>query len=57
MPQKRPEKTGGVPMKPVKIVAICASPRKKASYYVAEKALEAAAAVDPRIETELIGFV
>lgn len=43
-------------MKPVKIVAICASPRKKASYYVAEKALEAAAAVDPRIETELIGF-
>ncbi len=44
-------------MKPVKIVALCASPRKKASYYVAEKALEAAAAVDPRIETELIGFV
>jgi len=39
-----------------KILAICASPRKGDSFYVAQKALEAAAEVDPRIETELISF-
>ncbi len=41
-------------MDKIKIVGLCASPRKSASEYVTEKALEAIAAVDPRIEVEMI---
>lgn len=43
-------------MKKTKITVLCASPRKKASLYVAQEAMKAAAAYDPRIETELISF-
>ena len=39
-----------------KIIGLCASPRHASSEYVAEQALKAAAAFDPRIETELISF-
>jgi len=39
-----------------KIIGLCASPRHASSEYVAEEALKAAAAFDPRIETELISF-
>lgn len=38
----------------VKILGLCASPRKSASEYVTEQALAAAREVDPAIETELV---
>lgn len=37
-----------------KIVGLCASPRNSASEYVTREALKAAAAFDPRIQTEFI---
>ena len=40
----------------IKIVGLCASPRKSASLYVTEQALKAAQAYDPQIETELVTF-
>ena len=43
-------------MQKTKIVVICASPRKKASLYVAEQAMKAAAEYDERIEVELVSF-
>ena len=38
----------------IKIVGLCASPRKSASEYVTEQALAAARSFDPAIETELV---
>ena len=39
-----------------KIVGLCASPRNAATEYVTKKALEAAAAFDPRIEVEFVSL-
>lgn len=43
-------------MKKTKILVISASPRKKATLYVAEQAMKAAAEYDERIEVELVSF-
>ncbi len=43
-------------MEKTKILVISASPRKKATLYVAEQAMKAAAEFDPRIEVELVSF-